>query len=92
MNELTIIYKIEKNKNKIKIFDEYFVKNNKENCKIIIDEEEREICSELNINEEMNNKDYIIIKLIEKKIITNMFSMFAECSCLISLPDISNWI
>ena len=54
MNELTIIYKIEINENKIKIFGEDFVKNNKENCKIIIDEkEEKEICSELNINEEM---------------------------------------
>jgi len=50
MNELTIIYKIENNE-KIKIFDENFVKNNKENCVIIVDGKEMELCSELYISE-----------------------------------------
>jgi len=36
MNELTIIYKIENNE-KIKIFGKDLVKNNKENCVIIVD-------------------------------------------------------
>ena len=57
MNEITIIYKINNNDNKIKIFDDDFVKNNKDNCKIIIDNKEIELCSELILNENMKNKE-----------------------------------
>ena len=88
---ISIIYKIEEKDKKIKIFDEDFIKNNRENCKIIIDGEEREICSELKINEKMKKRKTIEIKLIEYKTITNMFCMFAECFSLISLPDISKF-
>ena len=92
MNELTIIYKINKNDNKIKIFNDDFVKNNKGNCKIIINNnKEIELCSELILNENMKKKEIIEIKLKEYKFITNMFAMFAECSSLISLPDICNF-
>ena len=41
MNELTMIYKINENDKKIKIFDEEFIKNNKDNCKIIINGEKK---------------------------------------------------
>ena len=50
MNELTIIYKIEDNNEKIKLFDDEFVDNNKENCKLIIENNEQELSSELIIN------------------------------------------
>ena len=59
MNELTILYKINPDDNKIRIFDEDFIKNNKDNCKIIIDDKEQEICSELMVNENMKNKKKI---------------------------------
>ena len=91
MNELTIIYKINKNDNKIKIFNDDFVKNNKDNCKIIVEDKEQEICSELIVNENMKNKEIINIKFKEYKPITNMVAMFGECSSLISLPDICNY-
>ena len=57
MNELTIIYKINKNDNKIKIFHDDFVKNNKDYCKIIVNNKEIELCSELILNENMKNKE-----------------------------------
>jgi len=37
MNELAMIYKIEENNQKIRILDEEFVKNNKDNCEIVIE-------------------------------------------------------
>ena len=86
-----MIYKIEENDKKIKILEEDFIKNIRDNCKIIIDNKEEEISSEIYINENMKNKKIIEIKLKEYKTITNMFSMFADCSSLISLPDFSNW-
>ena len=43
MNGITIEYKINKDNNKIKIFDENFIKNNKDNCKIVVDDKEQDI-------------------------------------------------
>ena len=63
MNELTIFYKINNNDNIIKIFNDDFVKNNKDNCKIIVNNKEIELCSELILNENIKNKEIIEIKL-----------------------------
>ena len=91
LNELTIIYKIE-NYKKVQIFHKHFINNNKDKCKIIVDGQEiREICSEIVVNESMKKKKKLEIKLIELKNIDNMFCMFAECSSLITLPDIGKW-
>ena len=74
---------------KLRIFGNTFVKNNKNNCYLLINGKKIDLCSEININEEQ--KETLEIKLIETKIITNMNSMFYECSSLQSLPDISKW-
>ena len=86
---MTIIYNIDKNQEKLKIFDDTFVKNNKNNCYLLINGKKIDLCSEININEEQ--KENLEIKLIEAKIITNMSYMFSGCSSLQSLPDISKW-
>jgi len=39
-NEIDIIYKIEDNDEEVKIFGSEFVKNNKNNCQIIYEDEE----------------------------------------------------
>ena len=78
---------IKKNKNIINIFGKTFVKNNKNNCKLIIDKKEEELFSVLNIK----GKKDIRIKLKEIKPITNISYIFYKCSSLSSLPDISNW-
>ena len=41
-------YDNKKNENKIRIFGNGFVKNNKYNCKLIIDNKELELCEEIN--------------------------------------------
>lgn len=51
-----MIYKIEANSQKIRILNEEFVKNNKDNCKIILNDKEQEICSEIFINENIKKK------------------------------------
>ena len=65
------------------------MENNINNCYLLINGKNIDLCSEININEEQ--KENLEIKLIETKIITNMNSMFWYCSSLQSLPDISKW-
>ena len=89
--EINIIYNTN-NKNKIKIFDENFVKNNKYNCKIVYENKEYDLMEYFNINIDANTKlDKLEIKLKEINDITNMSCMFNDCSSLSSLSDISKW-
>ena len=87
ISEINIIYKI-KEENNIRIFGSEFVKNNKNICKMIIDNKEYEIIEKYNIKNN-NNKLKIILKGIDN--VTNMSDMFFGCSLLSSLPDISKW-
>ena len=81
---INIIYKYKKN---MKIFGSKFVKNNKNKCKMIIDDKEYEITEKCNIENYTNNELKIKLKGIDK--VTNMSYMFYGCSSLSSLPDIS---
>ena len=85
ISEINIIYI--KGENNIKIFGSKFVENNKNICKMIIDNNEYEL-SEI-YNAERNNKLKIKLKIINH--ITDMSYMFYGCSSLLSLPDISEW-
>ena len=87
INEMIIIYKIE-GQSRIKLFGENFIENNKNNCKIIIENKEKDLIEYLNIEK---NEGSIKIKLKEIKTITNMIYMFCNCESLTSLPNISNW-
>ena len=91
-NEINIIYDIkecDKKEGRIKIFGKEFVKNNKNKCKIIINNKETELIEKYNIKD--NNKNKLEIKLIGIDNITDMSYMFCECSSLLILPDISKW-
>ena len=71
--------------NYIRIFSKQFVKNNKNNCKIIINGKEREICEYIDKNELKTKDNMLKIKLREIKSITDMSYMFFECRRLISI-------
>ena len=88
-NEITMIYKINKNENSIRIFGSKFVENNKDKCKIIYNDNEYELENEFKLNDIRENQDTIQIKLKGIKNITNMSNMFCLCKSLLSLPDIS---
>lgn len=59
-NLLTIKYKIENSK-EIKIFGKLFVKNNKNNCSIIIEDKEYNLCENL-------NQFFLSLQLTNKKL------------------------
>ena len=90
-NEIIIFYYINQKDEKIKIFGEKFVENNKDNCTIIYDEKEAGLFSEFYLDQNIKNKGVLEIKLKKINTITNMNSMFKDCSSLISLIDIENF-
>ena len=72
----------DEDKYEIKLFGKKFIENNKNNCKIIIDNKEQDLIEYLKINK---NEKILKIKLKEIKTITNMSYMFDECNSLTSL-------
>ena len=88
MKMMTIIYNIN-NENKIKLFGFDFVKNNKNNCYLIINNIKQELTNYIEIK--TKEQKLLEIKLFEINSITNMSDMFNECNSLNSLPDISKW-
>ena len=73
---------------KNKLFGEIFVRNNKNNCKIEINGNEKELFSFYDI-EKLEENGILEIKLKGINNIKNMSCMFCGCLSLLSLPDIS---
>ena len=90
LGETILTYNINKNDNKIKLFGEEFVKNNKDNFNLIIDNKKINL-SEYYYLDNANNNNELRVILLEKNIITNMSYMFYKCSSLSSLFNISKW-
>ena len=88
LKEINIIYNIN-NKEYIRLFGDQFVENNKNICKMIIDNKEYKIAAQYKVKNYENNILKIKLKGINN--ITNMSYMFSYCSSLLSLSDISNW-
>ena len=86
-DDITIEYKIPKNINKIIIFGNEFIKNNRDTCKIYINNKLREFSQNLDLNTCQIENEILKIKLRHHNII-NMSSMFSGCKYLYSLPDI----
>ena len=101
INEIKIIYKFIKktpSKNlkqlrnnilKRKLFNEKFVENNKKNCKIIYNEKEYDLTSDIFRDLVTDKRETIEIKLKGINKITNMSYMFSGCSTLLSVDDLS---
>ena len=87
--EMTMRYRI--NKQEIKILGENFVENNKLNCRMIINNEEKEIKKELDELDLNKYEGTLDIKLKIIKPIKNLSYMFAGCEALESLIDFSKW-
>ena len=91
-NTFEFVYKINKEEfsyeNKIRIFGDIFVRNNKKNCKIKINNEEKELIEYYNYKED---EEKLIVFLKVTGNITDMSSMFSNCSSLKEVTKISNW-
>ena len=77
-DEMNIIYKINNNPDKIRIFGKEFVKNNKK-LKIIVQENEKDISEFIETNEDIKNKGELEVKLKDINNITNMSHLFSGC-------------
>ena len=82
LSEINIIYDINR-QNNIRIFGLNFVKNNKNICKMIIDNKEYEISVEFKVKS--NNDNILKIKLTGIENVTNMSYIFYECSSFLYL-------
>ena len=85
-DEINIIYKIG-DQDRIKIFGETFVKNNRNICKIIYNSKEEEIKEYM---QKPLENDLLKIKLKGLKKLLSFERMFENCTLLLNLPDISN--
>ena len=92
INEIKIRYKINENEERIKIFDNEFVKRNKEHCKIVYNNKVKDLVEYFDIPKD-RKKDEDILEIHLKGInkIEDMNSMFYGCTSLVSLPNISEW-
>ena len=88
---ILIKYIINDNKT-IKIFGSKFIENNKDNFKLIINGEEKEICEYLDIQNLIKdkNRNTIEIKLKIVNPFTDLSYMFSDCKNLFSIDNISN--
>ena len=84
-NQMTIIYNIGFLDDKIELFGTEFVENNRNNCFIIIDGKQQELCTHLLLDDKMKKQNTLEIKLVEIREITNMSHMFDNRKYL-SLP------
>jgi len=89
--EIIFLYQNGKNKNnKIKIFGKKFISNNKDKCKIFMNEKEIELTDYCNVDPKFSNKN-IIIKFMAKQTINDMSYMFYDCTSLIAIYNFSNF-
>ena len=86
-NEFIIKYKIGK-EDKIRIFGDDFVKNNKDSFKMIINDKNYELDSFFKIKNEKEN-EVLKIKLKQIKSVSNLSWMFSGCFDLIEIPEFS---
>ena len=88
-NQIIILYKINRNKNFIRIFGNEFVKNNKNICKLILYDKEQELQERINIQNLDDKNEILTIKLNDIQNITNLKGMFCDCSELLYILDFS---
>jgi len=87
-NVVLLKYLINPKYPQIKLFDSYFVKNNKNNCKIIYENNYYELTDYFDIPKNIKN-NILEIKLNGINNITNASYMFYNISSLLSFDDIS---
>ena len=85
-NEMIIRYR--HYSDRIKIVGSKFVKNNKYNGRLIINNKKKELKEYLNLR---NNEKFLVVKLKGINYIEDMSYMLSECEELESLLDISKW-
>ena len=91
MNQMTIEYKNDSKLEQIKIFEDFFVKNNISNYEMIINNKKYKLNSFINPKLLGINEDKFEIILREINPSNNLSGMFHDCSSLLSIKDISKF-
>ena len=89
-SKFTLIYKLDKYFNRIRIFGKKFVENNKNKCYIIIHNKKKEL-SEYYYYDFDGKKPTIGINLIIDQSIFDISEMCCECSSLLAFANTTNW-
>ena len=89
INEIILKYKIENN-DKIRLFGDFFVLNNKDKLEIIINEKTYELDSFFILSDKNIKSDILEVKLKLIKNMRNLSFMFDECSNLIEIMNLSD--
>ena len=87
-NEIILKYKVKEDK--IRLFGDLFVKNNKDIFEMIINEKKYELNSFFTIKDTEIKNNILEIKLKQKKSVRNLSYMFSECISLIEISNLSN--
>jgi len=87
-NEISLVYIINKNKSKIRLFGEKFVKNNYGNYYLIIENKIINLCENYEYDTTKEGKNFNIT-LCEKYIMADLSYMFCDCKELLSIPIIN---
>jgi len=91
-NGITLKYNINSEyikDNQIKIFGKDFVKNNKNNCKILCENKIYELIEYFNISNYNNKNNELEIKVLGLNNITDASYMFHQCNSLLSSSELS---
>ena len=97
LNSMTIRYKIYEYDIKLRLFGEEFVRNNKNNCVIILEGKTQELTEHINISSKMKSQGHVEITLKEINTITNMSHMFCrgieemDRMLVTNINDINKW-
>jgi len=91
LNQIILRYKIDDKEDKIRIFGEKFVNNNKDKCILTIYNKEYELCEYINKDIIPMNANILEIILTETSSITDISYMFSYCNSLLPISDFSNW-
>ena len=78
---ITLLYEIKPN---MQLFNQKFVENNKNNCYLIIDGKNVNLCQKYN---NFKSNELLKMKLVKKKQIKNISYMFSECISLLAFID-----
>ena len=75
----------------LKIFGKDFIQMNKENCEIICNDKNYELCEEFDIKDYLPKDNILEIELAGINNATSLESMFYMCKATLSFSDISKW-
>ena len=89
INEIILKYKINNN-DKIRIFGDFFVLNNKDKLEMVINEKTYDLDSFFILKDKNIKSDILEIKLKQIKNLRNLSFMFSECSNLIEIKNLSD--